>query len=155
MIRVNHIIYPTDFSSYANQAYFHAVGLAETYRAALTVVHVYSPKTDPGALTGPAAKEYWKRQLEQVRPANPKIRVGHAFLEGDPATEIVGYAADAGADVIVLGTHGRTGVDRLVMGSVAERVMRDAPCSVLVVKLPKPSGPPSGKYKITPAVAGV
>jgi nucleotide-binding universal stress UspA family protein len=72
--------------------------------------------------------------------------------EGDPATEIVGYATEAGADVIVLGTHGRTGVDRLVMGSVAERVMRDSSCSVLVVKLPKPVAPPSGKYQIKPAV---
>jgi hypothetical protein len=80
MIRVNHIIYPTDFSSYANQAYFHAVGLAETYRAALTIVHVYAPGKEPGALTGPAAREYWKRQLEQVRPSNPKIPVCHVFL---------------------------------------------------------------------------
>jgi nucleotide-binding universal stress UspA family protein len=148
MIRVNHIIYPTDFSSYATQAYFHAVGLAETYRAALTILHVYNPANNTSALTGPAAKEYWKRQLEQVRPSNTKIPVSHVFLEGDPATEIVGYAAEAGADVIVLGTHGRTGVDRLVMGSVAERVMREASCSVLVVKLPKQASPPSGKYRI-------
>jgi nucleotide-binding universal stress UspA family protein len=75
--------------------------------------------------------------LEQVRPANPRIAAHHVFLEGDPATEISRYAADAGIDVIVIGTHGRTGVDRLVMGSVAEKVMREASCSVLVVKLPK------------------
>ena len=154
MIRVNHIIYPTDFSSYANQAYFHAVGLAETYRAALTVVHVYTPTNNPGALPPAAAREYWRRQLEQVRSANPTIAVSHVLLEGDPATEIVGYATEAGADVIVLGTHGRTGVDRLVIGSVAERVMRGASCSVLVVKLPRQSGPPSGKYQIArPAAA--
>ena len=60
--------------------------------------------------------------------------------DGDPAREIAAYAADAGIDVIVIGTHGRTGVDRLVMGSVDERVMREAPCSVLVVKLPKGAG---------------
>ena len=148
MIRVSHIVYPTDFSSYATQAYFHAVGLAETYKAALTVIHVYNAASESGALTGPAAKEYWKRQLEQVRPSNSKIPVSHVFLEGDPAAEIVGYAAEAGADVIVLGTHGRTGVERLVMGSVAERVMRESACSVLVVKLPKQASPPSGKYKI-------
>lgn len=153
MIRVNHVIYPTDFSSYANQAYFHAVGLAETYRANLTVIHVFNPGGPNAGMAVADAREYWRRQLEQVRPANPRIPVGHAFLEGDPATEIVGYAADAGADVIVLGTHGRTGVDRLVMGSVAERVMRNAPCSVLVVKLPRQVGPPSGKYKIVSATA--
>jgi nucleotide-binding universal stress UspA family protein len=130
MIRVTRILYPTDFSSYSNQAYFHAVGLAETYGASLTVVYVHTP----GA---PGDKAHWRNQLEQVRPANPKIAVSHVLLEGDPADEITRYAADAGIDVIVIGTHGRTGVDRQEMGSVAERVMREAACSVLVVKLPK------------------
>ncbi len=130
MIRVARILYPTDFSSYSNQAYFHAVGLAEAYGAKLTVVYVHTPGT-------PGDRKHWQSQLEQVRPANPKIPVSHVLLEGDPAAEIARYAADAGIDVIVIGTHGRTGVDRLVMGSVAERVMREAPCSVLVVKLPK------------------
>jgi nucleotide-binding universal stress UspA family protein len=136
MIQVRKILYPTDFSSYSNQAYFHAVGLAETYRASLTVVYVVAPGTaEPGK-----GRAYWLGQLEQVRPANPGIPVHHVLLEGDPSGEIARYAADAGIDVIVIGTHGRTGVDRPVMGSVAERVMREAPCSVLVVKLPKGAG---------------
>lgn len=133
MIRVNRILYPTDFSSYSNQAYFHAVGLAETYGASLTVVYVHTPGS-------PGDRSHWQSQLEQVRPANPQISVSHVLLEGDPAAEIARFAADANIDVIVIGTHGRTGVDRLVMGSVAERVMREAPCSVLVVKLPKGTG---------------
>jgi len=130
VIHVKKILYPTDFSSYSNQAYFHALGLAETYGASLTVVYVHAPGTS-------GDRAYWKGQLEQVRPANPKIAVTHVLLDGDPAAEISRYAADAGIDVIVIGTHGRTGVDRLVMGSVAEKVMREAPCSVLVVKLPR------------------
>ena len=130
MIRVTRILYPTDFSSYSNQAYFHAVGLAETYGASLTVVYVHAPDAR-------GAREHWQNQLEQVRPANPKIAVSHVLLEGDPAAEIVRYAADAGIDVIVIGTHGLTGVDRPQIGSVAERVMRESACSVLVVKLPK------------------
>ena len=129
MIRVTRILYPTDFSPYSNQAYFHAVGLAEAYGASLTMVYVHTP--------GTGDKTHWKGQLEQLCPTNPKISVSHVLLEGDPATEIARYAADANIDVIVIGTHGRTGVDRLVMGSVAERVMREAPCTVLVVKLPK------------------
>lgn len=136
MIQVRKILYPTDFSSYSNQAYFHAVGLAETYRASLTVVYVVAP----GSAEASKGRSYWLGQLEQVRPANPGIAVHHVLLEGDPAGEIARFAADAGIDVIVIGTHGRTGVDRLVMGSVAERVMREAPCSVLVVKLPKGAG---------------
>lgn len=139
MIHVKRILYPTDFSTYSNQAYFHAVGLAETYGASLTIVYVYTPGS---AESAGGSRRYWRSQLEQVRPSNPAIPVHHAFLEGDPASEIVRYAADAGIDVIVIGTHGRTGVDRLVMGSVAEKVMREAPCSVLVVKLPKGSHAP-------------
>jgi nucleotide-binding universal stress UspA family protein len=136
MIQVRKILYPTDFSTYSNQAYFHAVGLAETYRASLTVVYVVTPGS-PEAARG---RDFWLGQLEQVRPGNPGIAVHHVLLEGDPAGEIARYAADAAIDVIVIGTHGRTGVDRLVMGSVAERVMREAPCSVLVVKLPRGNG---------------
>lgn len=132
MIHVKKILYPTDFSSYSNQAYFHAVGLAETYRAKLTVVYVHTPG-------GQGDKAFWRGQLEQVRPSNPNIPVSHVLLEGDPATEITRFAADSGIDVIVIGTHGRTGVEQLVMGSVAEKVMREAPCSVLVVKLPRGS----------------
>ena len=139
MIHVKKILYPTDFSSYSNQAYFHALGLAEAYRASLTVLYVYTPGSEGPDGSG-GDRRYWKSQLEQIRPANASIPVSHVLLEGDPAGEIVRYAADAGVDVIVLGTHGRTGVERLLMGSVAEKVMRDAPCSVLVVKLPKGVG---------------
>ena len=141
MIRVNKILYPTDFSSYSNQAYFHALGLAEAYGASLTILYVYTPGSDGDDGSG-GDRRYWRNQLESVRPANPNIPVTHVFLEGDPPSEIVRYAADAAVDVIVLGTHGRTGVERLLMGSVAEKVMRDAPCSVLVVKLPRGTRPP-------------
>lgn len=142
MIHVKKILYPTDFSSYSNQAYFHALGLAETYGASLTVVYVHTPG-------GPEGRDFWRSQLEQVRPANPKIPVRHVLLEGDPAGEIARFAADAGIDVIVIGTHGRTGVDRLVMGSVAEKVMREAPCSVLVVKLARGTAGPHTAYAST------
>jgi nucleotide-binding universal stress UspA family protein len=149
MIRVKKVLYPTDFSSYSNQAYFHAVGLAGSHGASLTVVYVYTPGSAEAA---GGDRKFWRGQLEQVRPADPTIPVHHVFLEGDPAGEIVRYAADAGVDVIVMGTHGRTGVDRPLMGSVAEKVMRDAPCSVLVVKLPR--GVPAAE-RPHPAAAGV
>jgi nucleotide-binding universal stress UspA family protein len=132
MICIRTILYPTDFSSYSNQAYFHAVGLAESYGAKLTVAYVMQP--------GGGNRTYWREQLEQVRPGNPNIAVNHVLLEGDPATEIDRYSAEAHIDVIVIGTHGRTGEERLRLGSVAEKVMREAPCSVLVVKLPKGGG---------------
>lgn len=138
MISVKKILYPTDFSSYSNQAYFHAVALAENHGASLTVLFVYSGSSSSHELHEEASDEiYWKKQLEQIHPVNGNIPVHHVLLEGDPATEIVRYAQDAAMDLVVMGTHGRTGLERLLMGSVAEKVMRDAPCSVLVVKLPK------------------
>jgi nucleotide-binding universal stress UspA family protein len=140
VIRVQKILYPTDFSTYSNQAYFHAISLAEKHGASLTVLFVYNADgtTTPGSQGDEgAARRYWRDQLEQIRPVDPRIPVRHVFLEGDPAGEIVRYARDAGMDLIVMGTHGRTGLDRLLMGSVAEKVLRDASCSVLVVKLPK------------------
>ena len=139
MIHIKKILYPTDFSSYSNQAYFHAVALAESHGASLTVLFAHTP--DFALSEGPKElalrRAYWQSQLEQIRPLNPDIPVQHIFLEGDPATEIVRYTRDAGMDLIVMGTHGRTGLDRLLLGSVAEKVLRDAPCSVLVVKLPR------------------
>ncbi len=139
MIHVRRVVYATDFSSYSNQAYFHAVALAEHHGASLDVVYCYVPGsgTPEGPRPEESARDYWKSQLEQIRPLDPGIRVAHILLEGDPATEIVRHARDTNADLIVMGTHGRTGMERLLMGSVAERVMRDAWCSVLVVKLPK------------------
>lgn len=131
MVHVRKILYPTDFSTYSNQAYFHAMALAETHDAVLSLVFVYNPGIEGGT------RAWWRDQLERLTPANPDIAVQHVFLEGDPAGEIVRHAAEAGIDMIVMGTHGRTGVDRLLMGSVAERVLRDAPCSVLVIKLPR------------------
>jgi nucleotide-binding universal stress UspA family protein len=139
VINVQKILYATDFSSYSNQAYFHAIALAESHGASLTILFVYAPSqgTPATASQGAGDPAYWRDQLQQIRPTNPNIPVHHVFLQGDPATEIVNYAAGAGIDLIVMGTHGRTGLERLLLGSVAEKVMRDALCSVLVVKLPK------------------
>ena len=139
MINIRKILYATDFSSYSNQAYFHAVALAENHGASLSILYVYTPGSPMPDIRGrrEADRQYWRDQLEQIRPVDSSISVRHVFREGDPATEIIRFAAEAGSDLIVMGTHGRTGLERLLLGSVAEKVMRDAPCSVLVVKLPK------------------
>ncbi len=154
MIRVKKILYPTDFSSYSNQAYFHAVALAENHHASLTVLFVYTPDMiTPGQPPDEAsARRYWQNQLETIRPVDPRIAVHHVLLEGDPAREIVRYGRDANMDLIVMGTHGRTGMERLLLGSVAERVMKDAACSVLVVKLPR-GVPGSEKPEVAVAAA--
>ncbi|HEX4588933.1 MAG TPA: universal stress protein [Gemmataceae bacterium] len=155
MVHVKKILYPTDFSSYSNQAYLTAVALAEANKASLTVLYVY-----PGVVEAAEAerdeqqdRRYWRSQLEQIRPANPNIPVSHVFLEGDAATEISRYAADANMDLIVMGTHGRTGLDRMLLGSVAEQTLRAAPCSVLIVKLPR--GVPAAERPLVSQVAPV
>lgn len=136
MIHIERILYPTDFSSYSNQAYFHAVSLAKAHNASLTILYVIDPeKTATPEGQGPEA--YWRSQIEQVRPLDDSIPLSHVVLQGDPATEIVRHVRQARINLVVMGTHGRSGVDRLLMGSVAERVLRDAPCSVLVVKMPR------------------
>lgn len=133
MIRVQKILYPTDFSPYSNQAYFHSVALAEAHKASLTILYVFIPKGNGDD----ADRRHWRNQLEQIRPMNPAIPVHHILLDGDPATEIVRYATDAGMDLIVMGTHGRSGLERLLVGSVTEKVLREAPCSVMAVKMPR------------------
>ena len=138
MIHVKKILYPTDFSTYSTQAYFHAIALAEKHGTSLTIVYVYSPESQ--GRSGETDRQHWRNQLRQIRPIDPQIPVDHVLLQGDPATEIIRYADDAGIDLIVMGTHGRTGTERLLMGSVTEQVMRGAKCSVLVVKLPKGAG---------------
>jgi nucleotide-binding universal stress UspA family protein len=138
MIRIRKILYATDFSPYSNQAYFHAVALAESHGASLTILYVRAPGSSTPELPGDMdERAYWQDQLEQIRPVNTSIPVRHVLLEGEPAAEIVGHARDSGIDLIVMGTHGRTGLERLLMGSVAEKVMREALCSVLVAKLPR------------------
>ena len=143
MIYVRKILYATDFSPYSNLAYFHAVALAEQHGADLAIAYVHTPgATALETVTADADRDYWRGQLEQLRPVNPRIGVHHVFLSGDPAEELLRYAAAESVDLIVLGTHGRTGLERLLMGSVAEKVFRGAACSVMVVKMPK--GSPTG-----------
>ena len=144
MISIKNILYATDFSSHSNQAYFHAVALAEGHGASLTILHVCQARPVimgegmvPAIGVESEDVDYWRRQLEQIRPVNDGIQVRHVLLEGSPAEEIIRYATEQAMDLIVMGTHGRTGLERLLMGSVAEQVVRGAPCSVLVVKMPK------------------
>jgi len=144
MISIKNILYATDFSSHSNQAYFHAVALAEGHGASLTILHVCQARPvimGEGMMPAIGVEsedvDYWRRQLEQIRPVNDGIEVRHVLLEGSPAEEIIRYATEQAMDLIVMGTHGRTGLERLLMGSVAEQVVRGAPFSVFVVKMPK------------------
>jgi nucleotide-binding universal stress UspA family protein len=72
--------------------------------------------------------------LEDVKPSDPSVPYAHRLTMGDPAGEVVRIATDENAEMIILGTHGRTGMTRLLMGSVAEAIVRRAPCPVLVYR---------------------
>jgi universal stress protein A len=142
------ILHPTDFSPRSEQALQLACALARDAGARLIVLHVlerplivYSGVALAPPAPPPSEEERRKRreQLEQVRPADPAVVIERRLEEGDPATAIVQVAQETGCDLIVMGTHGRTGLARLLMGSVAEKVVREAPCLVLTVKAPQPA----------------
>ena len=133
------IVFPTDFSTASDAALPHAEALAKASAARLLIVHVEEPPLAYGGgelyygLPEPSSERILK-MLEDVRPKDPAIPFAHRLTMGDPAGEIVRIAHDEEAEMIVLGTHGRTGMSRLLMGSVAETIVRRAPCPVLVYR---------------------
>lgn len=133
------IVFPTDFSTASDAALEHAATLAKSMGATLLIVHVEEPPLAYGGgelyygIPEPDSERILK-MLEDVKPKDPSVPFTHRLSMGDPAGEIVRIATDEGAELIVLGTHGRTGVTRLLMGSVAEVVVRRAPCPVLVYR---------------------
>jgi nucleotide-binding universal stress UspA family protein len=74
--------------------------------------------------------------LEAIKPTDPDVAYEHRLITGDPSTAVARLAESEGVDLIIMGTHGRTGISRLLMGSVAEAVVRRAPCPVLTYKQP-------------------
>jgi nucleotide-binding universal stress UspA family protein len=90
-------------------------------------------------------KEPLRAKLNELARRESKVQVEDQLVEGDAAIEILRLAEDTKCDLIVMGTHGRTGLGRLLMGSVAEQVVRKARCPVLTVKTPLPNSAPSGK----------
>lgn len=133
------ILFATDFSLASDAALPHAEALAQQSGARLLIVHVEEPPLAYGGgelyygLPEPSSERILK-MLEDVKPADPKLPFAHRLTMGDPAGEIVRIAGEEGAEMIVLGTHGRTGMTRLLMGSVAEAIVRRAPCPVLVYR---------------------
>ena len=141
-MQADKILFPTDFSPASEDALRWATALARDSGATLSIVHVEEPPMAYGggemyiALDDEETKGQLRRMLGNVVPLDHNVRFEHKLLVGDPATAIVDAAAQENADLIVMGTHGRTGLSRLLMGSVAEAVVRRAKCPVLTVKHP-------------------
>jgi nucleotide-binding universal stress UspA family protein len=143
MFPIRTILHPTDFSEPSRYAFQVACALTKDHGGRLLVLHAGAAPVV--ALTDgvvvPLDLESYKAlmtaQLHEVRPADPQVRVEHRLELGpDPVTEILRVAEGEHCDLIVMGTHGRTGLRRILMGSVAENVMRRAPCPVLTVRGP-------------------
>ena len=91
---------------------------------------------------GPPSESYLnhlRKELRCIRPSDPETHVEYLMTEGDPAAAILKAAREIPGELIVMGTHGRTGLNRLLMGSVAEEVIRKAPCLVLTVNSEVPA----------------
>ncbi len=138
---VRKILFPTDFSHTGDAALALATSLARERGATLLIVHVEEPPAAYGAgemyygMPDPVTEDL-REMLKKVAPADTSVPVEHRLIAGDPANAIVRLAKEDGVELIVMGTHGRTGLLRLLMGSVAEAVVRRAPCPVLTLRQP-------------------
>lgn len=148
-IELKTVCVPTDFSQQADHALRYGVTLAERFGAALHLLHIVqdiSPTVpEPGLAILPTDEIMRNLEkgaiegLEKLLPpeSTAKIHVIRAVRHGVPFHEICRYAKQQSVDLLVLGTHGRTGLAHFLLGSVAERVVRSSPCPVLTVRHPE------------------
>jgi nucleotide-binding universal stress UspA family protein len=146
MRKVNEIVCPIDFSPPSNAALKEAIGMAKQYGAKLILVSVVEPIVTGLMLSVYTYQQYVKRlkntAREQLKAMITKhvpkgMRVTALVKTGDPADVIVRTCKSQRADLLVVATHGRRGWGHLIFGSVAEKVIRMAPCPVLVIHPPK------------------
>jgi nucleotide-binding universal stress UspA family protein len=139
MYTIRKILHPTDFSEEAAAAFRLACSLARQHGAELVVLHVIPPPItwyEMAARLPPDGYEeqLWRDYLAPMRPTEPGVQIDRRLVDGDPAKTIVAVSEMLGCQLIVMGTHGRGCVGRLLMGSVADKVLRKAPCPVLTVR---------------------
>ncbi|HEY7288590.1 MAG TPA: universal stress protein [Vicinamibacterales bacterium] len=145
MMTVSHVLVPVDFSEQSMKALDCAKTLAEKFAASLHVLTVVPDPfvlPDPGPLFVPPPEKYKEglRQAEShlrrllTHAEREKLHAAVAVAFGDPYREITEYVRRGSIDLIVMGTHGRGGVAHALMGSVAEKIVRSAPCPVLTVR---------------------
>ena len=144
MLSMKRILCCTDFSPPSLAAFEAGCTLAREGRATVTLLHVVdAPLFVPsGVMTAPPPpppedekRAAWDK-LKAMKPTVPSVKLEYRVELGDIAPAILAVAKEIAADLIVIGTHGRTGVRRLLMGSVAENIVRNAPCPVLTLKTP-------------------
>jgi nucleotide-binding universal stress UspA family protein len=150
------ILHPTDPSDSSEAALGVARSLARDLGSKLVLLHVVPFEVFPSELAVPVDMRAYRDALEAVREIldDPDLKypVEAQLGQGDAAAEILRMAREVGCDLIVMGTHGRTGLDRLLLGSVAESVLAKAGCPVLVVKNPRSVAAPTSPRPAEEAV---
>jgi len=154
------ILVPVDFSAHSDRAVCVAASMAGRYEASLDIVHVYEPLAYPlpdgyvmltreqlDALFAEFDRKL--RLAKQTALAVGASKVDTYVRQGLAASEICDFARDGAYDLIVMGTHGRRGLEHLLLGSVAERVLRMAPCPVLTVKEARDEAKVGGAQPVT------
>ncbi|MBI5640926.1 MAG: universal stress protein [Nitrospirae bacterium] len=147
-MEIKRILFATDFSEGSSHALPYAVDMAKQYGARLYFVYVIYDvaKTAGWYVPHVSIDEVYKDMEKSAKAELEKSFIDemrgfkdmeHVVLKGIPYEEITKFAAENKIDLIVLGTHGRRGIDRMLFGSTAEQVVRNAPCPVLSVRLPK------------------
>jgi len=148
MFKLKKILCPTDFSETAFEALKYAIGLARSTRSRLILMYVVNQKmfseglslarvNSPEALGKEMADEA-RRRLKMLIPVEERDGIDWEtnIRSGNPAQEVIRYAKENNIDMIVIGTAGHSGVDRMMFGSTAEKVVRGAHCPVLTVRPP-------------------
>jgi nucleotide-binding universal stress UspA family protein len=149
MIDLHRILVPTDFSKWSRNALTYGVAFAEKFGAEIHLLHVVQdlalfipeavmmapPMAPPVEQFISSARAALERVVQDL--ALPALRIVPEVAEGVPFTEIVRCAREKDIDLIVMGTHGHTGLAHMLLGSVAEKVVRKAPCPVLTVRHPE------------------
>jgi nucleotide-binding universal stress UspA family protein len=147
MIAIKKILFPTDFSETSKYAMNYAIEFAKEFNAELKIVHVIFDESQIVAFYLPQVtfqnldlelEESAKKQLEDFIKEYPElqeVKYTTKLLKGTPFVEIIDEAKKFEADMIVIGTHGRSGLEHVLFGSTAEKVVRKSPCPVFSVRL--------------------
>jgi nucleotide-binding universal stress UspA family protein len=143
MLPIHTILFPTDFSENAQQVFALACSLARDCGARIVVLYVMPPPLGHESMQARHNPEEYReaprKALDELKAPDENVHVERRLGEGDAPTQILEVATDIKAGLIVMGTHGRTGLGRLLLGSVAEQVLRKATCPVLTVRIPFPA----------------